>query len=599
MEKHRPSSLDEELLNLIANQLRFSPYNMVFSMSIVAYMIYRHIPEQPWIWGGWLFLVITSQVYRAKRLSKLPAQKHIPVEVRTRQAARINFACTFIQSLCFLAFPILTPFEAAVMSMMFLGLGVGSIVTAVGWPPYSLAHIGISLVPLFGLWAWSGVYGSAGTLGILVALIGLSYSASMWSISKRLYGMNQEFFSNREKLATALDEAEAAGLAKTRFLAAASHDLRQPIHTLSLFSAALGLKNLDEATHHLAENIDEAVNALSSQLDALLDVSKLDAGIVPVIPGQVNLRKLLLRLTEEHQEMAEKAGISLVVNCPGGTIARTDQSLLERIIRNIYTNAIVHTANCVLTADVKLVDDYWELHIADTGSGIPASEHKYIFEEFYQVDNPGRDRSKGIGLGLSIVARLAKLLELDMKFESAPDSGTHFTFFIPVADTSAISRKEPEEAQASLLGLKILVVDDEPAVREGMNVLLSALGCRVTATHDTPTALEFARNEAPDIALVDYRLAHGESGLDTINGLREIYPDLPAIIISGDTGPDRLREANEAAITLLSKPVAMDALREAIAEACREKTKPKAIIAGDRSRGSSNNSANTGIRTAR
>ena len=191
------------------------------------------------------------------------------------------------------------------MSMMFLGLGVGSIVTAVGWPPYSLAHIGISLVPLFGLWAWSGVYGSAGTLGILIALIGLSYSASMWSISKRLYGMNQEFFLNREKLVAALDEAEAAGLAKTRFLAAASHDLRQPIHTLSLFSAALGLKNLDEATQHLAENIDEAVNALSSQLDALLDVSKLDAGIVPVIPGQVNLRKLLLRLAEEHQEMAE------------------------------------------------------------------------------------------------------------------------------------------------------------------------------------------------------------------------------------------------------------------------------------------------------
>ena len=140
------------------------------------------------------------------------------------------------------------------MSMMFLGLGVGSIVTAVGWPPYSLAHIGISLVPLFGLWAWSGVYGSAGTLGILVALIGLSYSASMWSISKRLYRMNQEFFSNREKLATALDEAEAAGRAIdiSCFLAASLRpraDLLVALTSAEEVATALGISYATAKRH--------------------------------------------------------------------------------------------------------------------------------------------------------------------------------------------------------------------------------------------------------------------------------------------------------------------------------------------------------------
>jgi len=568
LENHKQASLDDELLKLIANQVLYSPYNMVMAMSIVAYLMFRHIPDKPLIWGGWMLLVIVSQVYRISRLKKLPFEQHVPVKERTRQAARINFACTFIQSLSFLAFPILTPFEASVQSMMFLAMGVGSIVAAVGWAPFALTHIWASLAPMFAMWAWSGLFGPAGVLGILVALIGTAYSFTMWSISNRLFKMNQEFFENRAALGKALDDAEEAGVAKTRFLAAASHDLRQPVHTLSLFSAALGLRPLDNRTQHISENIDAAINALSSQLDALLDVSKLDAKVVDVNLDKVRLDKLFSRLCEEYQGLAEKSDIEMVNACPFGATAKTDPVLLERLARNIITNAIKHNANCKVTVTVQLTSGSWNLSIMDNGIGISETEHGRVFEEFYQVDNPERDRSKGLGLGLSIVKRLADLMALNMQFESSPAVGTCFTFTLPYASQLLVEESIAQEDVISLEGLKVLVVDDEPAVLEGMETLLTLFGCQVAVAQTTGEALEAYSREAPDIALVDHRLRGTESGITAINQLREKHPKLPAIIISGDTDPNLLNELHAAGITLLNKPVPREILHTAIASLC-------------------------------
>lgn len=275
-------ALREELLKVIAAQVKSSPPIIVFAMCIVAYLISRHTEGYHWLWMGWLVMVCLAQTLRIIRWPKLPQETHRPAKDRTREAAAINYLTQVINSLSLLAFPLLTPFEAAAQTLMFIGMGVGSIITAVGWRPFAIAHLVITVIPISALWIWSGLFGFAGTVGLLIGLVALGYVLSMWAISARLFRMNTEFFANRGALAVALDEAREAGDAKTRFLASASHDLRQPLHSLSLFSAALGRQELNVRTREIADCIESSLNAVSSELDALLDISKLDAGIVPV-----------------------------------------------------------------------------------------------------------------------------------------------------------------------------------------------------------------------------------------------------------------------------------------------------------------------------
>lgn len=557
--------MEEELLHLIANQVKLSPYNMIFAMSIVAAMIIQHIPERPLLWGSWVVMVLGSQYYRMRRLPKLPQENHRPVDVRSREAIRINFICSGILALSFLAFPMFTPFEAALQTMLFLAMGVGTIVVVVGWPPYVLAHIWLGLVPLFALWAWSGIAGPGGGYGLALSAIGFSYTYSMWRFGKRLYEMNRDFFTNRTALADALQAAEQSDAAKTRFLAAASHDLRQPIHSLSLLTAALGLQPLGERATSIAGGIGEAVDALSNQLDALLDVSKLDAGVVAVNISVIDLSNLLERLASGMREQAQSAGIDIRVECPPGVLISTDEQLLESILRNLMTNTISHNSDCSLRLTVRRTDACWSLAVEDSGAGIAPQEQLHIFEEFYQINNPERDRSKGLGLGLSIVQRLADLLVLDMRFESTPGVGTRFEFFLPAA-TDAIAQAPVVSLDTTdLSGLRVIVLDDEHSVREAMCELLQALGCKVSLAGDVPAALNIARNGTLDLALVDYRLRGEDNGLNAVRQLRDIQPDLAAIIVSGDTAPDRLQEVAAAQLPLLSKPVSEGELRKEIA----------------------------------
>ena len=339
------------------------------------------------------------------------------------------------------------------------------------------------------------------------------------------------------------------------------------MHTLSLFSASLGLRPLDERTQHISENIDAAINALSSQLDALLDVSKLDAQIVEANLEKVRLDELISRLCEEYQDLAEESDIEMLQACPVGATAHTDQILLERLLRNILTNAIKHNAHCKVVISAQLINGSWALSIMDNGIGIAQSEQQRVFEEFYQIDNPERDRSKGLGLGLSIVRRLADLLALNMKFESSPGMGTRFTFTLPYTSQQAEQKDVEPASDSSLEGLKVLVVDNEASVRAGMETLLTLFGCQVMLANSTSSALDACSNAKPDIALVDYRLRGTDSGISTINKLRENHPKLHAIIISGDTDPALLNELSSAGINLLNKPVTRELLYKAIASA--------------------------------
>lgn len=204
----------------------------------------------------------------------------------------------------------------------------------------------------------------------------------------------------------------------------------------------------------------------------------------------------------------------------------------------------------------------------DDGIGISKTEHERVFEEFYQVDNPERDRSKGLGLGLSIVKRLADLMALNMEFESSPGLGTRFTFTLPYTSQQLAADSIDQEDAISLEGIKVLVLDDEPTVLDGMETLLTLFGCQVLLAQSTGDALEACSGNTPDIALVDYRLRGTESGISAVNQLRDKHPKLPVIIISGDTDPALLNELHSAGITLLNKPVSRDLLYKAIAGVC-------------------------------
>jgi CheY-like chemotaxis protein/anti-sigma regulatory factor (Ser/Thr protein kinase) len=257
----------------------------------------------------------------------------------------------------------------------------------------------------------------------------------------------------------------------------------------------------------------------------------------------------------------------MTASCTFDGVVQTDRLLLERIVRNLTDNAIKYTDAGSVRLGVARAGDDVVVSVADTGRGIPASEHARVFEEFYQLDNPERDRTRGFGLGLSIVKRLADLLDIRLDMESAPGAGTTFRLHLAVAPGGAATAALPAATASRLNGLHVLVVDDEGQVRLGMKTLLEGMGCRATLVDSTQRAVAAAERDRPDIVVADFRLRGEDDGIAAVRSLRALYPELPAILLSGDTAPDRLREAETAGIALLHKPVVVADLAQAIARA--------------------------------
>ncbi|MDQ6639630.1 MAG: ATP-binding protein [Pseudomonadota bacterium] len=375
--------------------------------------------------------------------------------------------------------------------------------------------------------------------------------------------MRQQQEEMNTRLRAALDAAESANRAKTRFLASASHDLRQPMHTLSLFAEALWLHPLDPATRDIAAHLRTASLALGTQLDALLDISKLDAAVVPVNAVDIELGTMLRRLHQQYIPEAERRNLAWQVNASGEYLCRTDPLLFERILRNLVDNAFKYTPSGGVLIAVESCDGEHVVSIADTGSGIASEEQERVFEEFYQVDNPERDRARGLGLGLSIVQRLVNLLGARLRLESSLGRGTTIEVALPAVAASlpAVGAAAPSP---EVTGLHVLVIDDEEQVRMGMQTLLQGLGCSTDLVGSTSEALKAASHRKPSIVIADLRLRGADNGIEAIHGLRSMMPGLPALLLSGDTAPDRLRDAHSAGIRMLHKPVTLDVLLNAI-----------------------------------
>ncbi|HEX5392161.1 MAG TPA: transporter substrate-binding domain-containing protein [Rhodocyclaceae bacterium] len=364
-----------------------------------------------------------------------------------------------------------------------------------------------------------------------------------------------------DALRAAKAEAERANAAKSRFLAAASHDLRQPLSALSLYVGILDSK-LPASEYLLAKAMKGCVDNLNEMLNNLLDLSKLDAGVVHPKISDFPLMAMMARLADSHGPEAEEKGLSL--RCRSvDLVGRSDPVLFQRIVSNLVSNAIRYTEKGGVLIGCRRRGGKTWVEVWDTGVGIPSDKTEEIFEEFRQLNNEERDRTKGTGLGLAIVARTAALLGLKIRVHSHLDKGSVFAVELPLGKNPTIAPPHTYTHRP----LRIAVVEDNREVVAALTHVLSHLGHEVIAGNSREKLMQALGGKAPNIVISDYRLGGYDSGLDVIAHLRDTFaPTLPAILITGDTDPAIIRHMTAHQIVVKHKPLDLDALRARIAE---------------------------------
>lgn len=371
-------------------------------------------------------------------------------------------------------------------------------------------------------------------------------------------------------------EAEVANRAKTQFFAAASHDLRQPLHAMSLFAEALRQKkHRDDEVAALVNSINASVDALEELFSQLLDITRIDSGGVAVEPQHIAVGDIFRKLKLHFEPNAFEKGLALRFR-GGQHLVWADPLLVERVLRNLLSNAIRYTNDGSVLVSCRRRGPHVLLQVWDTGVGIREQERSRIFEEFYQVPDieTAAHQHKGLGLGLAIVKRLAHLMQAPLSLRSTPGRGTVFTLELPPgkavpAYAAAVAGKAP--LRLTLDGRLIVVVEDEPAVRSALEALLRAWGASIVS-FDSVAACEAwaqrtdAESDLPDLLIVDYRLEKGRSGVEAIAVLRQRFGEqLPAIMVTGSTTSGHEQEAQENNFHLLIKPVVPNKLRAMIA----------------------------------
>jgi signal transduction histidine kinase/CheY-like chemotaxis protein len=364
----------------------------------------------------------------------------------------------------------------------------------------------------------------------------------------------------------AKDAAETANVAKSRFLAAASHDLRQPLHAIGLFASALAEHARGPDERALVQRISRSVDSLETYFASLLDVSRLDAGAMVAEVSDLPANELLDRVAHDFAPVALERGLSLAV-VPSRVYLRTDPTLIERILRNLVANALRYTTAGGVVVGCRRRGGAIALEVWDSGPGIAARERTRIFDEFYRGEAAVDADQRGLGLGLSIVARLAALLSHRVDFDSSEGRGSVFRVLLPRGDgTLSPPASADPAAGGSLAGHSIVVVDDEAPVREGMQKLLETWGCRTFVAADADGALiALGDGGRPDALIVDYRLAAGRDGLEAIAAVRAVHGNVPALLVSGESHPVQLARIRASGLMVLHKPVPAARLRSALA----------------------------------
>jgi signal transduction histidine kinase len=368
-------------------------------------------------------------------------------------------------------------------------------------------------------------------------------------------------------------DAEKANTDKSKFLAAASHDLRQPLHAMGLFIEALSRSELSEHQLVVLDHAHAASSAASEMLTTLLDFSRLEAGVVKSQPKAFLLQPLLAQLEQEFGLQADAR--ELVYRTRETSLAvMADPNLTDLVLRNFISNAIRYTDKGGVLVGCRRRGGAVVVEVWDTGMGIADDQHSEVFKEFHQLGNPERDRRKGLGLGLAIVERISAAMDAKVTLRSVPGRGSVFRLWLEGCPDDTVEDNHHLPSNKSLQGMRVLVIDDEEPVRVGMQELLGSWGCTCYSADAVSSALQcvalLSMDEQPEVILADYRLREGATGGQAISALRAYltmrgHQDaLPAIIITGDTAPERIREARNTDAMLLHKPVSASALQQAL-----------------------------------
>ena len=365
-------------------------------------------------------------------------------------------------------------------------------------------------------------------------------------------------------------EAEAASLAKSRFLAAASHDLRQPAHALGLFVARLNQLPNDPQTRELVAGVDASVQALQDMLNAFFDYSRLDSQLTQASPRSFELDTVFEKLRTSFSDTAHLKGLRLRIR-PTRVCVHSDPVLLQRVLLNLLSNAVQHThvGTVLLTCRPSRQAGFVKIQVRDSGIGIAPEHQQKVFEEFYQVENPERDRNKGLGLGLSIVERSCKLLNHEITLRSDLGLGTTFTLQVALGhqeDVLIDALLQDPPVVRSLEGMCVMLIEDDELGRTALKGLLQSWGCEVVEASAASEALALWSGTAPpDFILTDFRLLGEHSGVDAVRQLREKAGyEVAACVISGDTESHVKERVAQEGMTLLQKPVRPAKLRSVL-----------------------------------
>jgi signal transduction histidine kinase/CheY-like chemotaxis protein len=446
---------------------------------------------------------------------------------------------------------------------------VGSIIIYAYWlpcfygfaiPALLLTAIGIFLLPDI---AYKG-------LGVLI-LMSLSITIQLAKKSNkstieaiRLRFENLDLIDQLQKEKSIAEKANAA---KSKFLASASHDLRQPVHALNLFTGCLEAELQSHKGKEILTDMNRSLTSLDQLLESLLDISKLEAGVVNINMGTVVIADLINNIKKEFNLSAKNKNLILKTHTCHA-VALTDRTLLSRILHNLVSNAIRYTESGKILISCRKFNKTIRLEVWDQGIGIPADESENIFQEFHQLHNPERDRTQGLGLGLAICRRLAVLLKGKLSFKSVEGEGSVFRIDIAASNSQAVSIPQTvsdNSIKDNLAGKNVFIIDDDIGIRHAMKNLFQQWRCNIEISQSKQDTVERIKTltSAPDIIISDYRLPGKTTGVDVIKCIHEHYNNfnIPAILITGDTAAQRIKEAQKSGYILLHKPVKPGQLR--------------------------------------
>lgn len=554
---------DESIIQFFSRSVKITAVPVLGVIASITLVLYAGIESNLiWLWVGQALVVQIPRVY----LSFLIADEAKgTIEYRKKLSILLALIGGISMALVAAYTSLMSIETKALISIILISTVAASFATCHGYKPIYLSFVLPIFIAVLIIWSTD----AAGEFKLVYRVIGilvvLQLAVVFYGLVTRIHANFCVSLVSQDRSESALHAEKLANSAKTRFLAAASHDLRQPLHTMSLFSAALTTRPLDETSKSIANKMNEAMKALADELDSLLDISKLDAGIVPVQRSDIDLSGLVNRVASLFTPIADQKKIALYIDVQSGLSVHSDAKLIERLLRNVIDNAVKYTQQGSVTCRLRDDNGVALLTIQDTGPGISQVEHQHIWEEFYQVDNSSRNRQQGLGLGLSVVSRLAGMLDIKVRLVPGEGDGACFEIAIPYIfhDSEQGIRKLPGNDIADNSFLKnrhVLVVDDDEEIQQGTKFLLNGMGMKVSVANGTDAAIKIYKNEAIDVVLMDLRLSEGDDGFDAIQKLKALNKKVAVVVMSGDTAPERLKHAETIGCTWLVKPMKLDLL---------------------------------------